>query len=167
MTLTLSLCELLTFGAWYRPDTGPPAGPHSSPYLLWLGWNLATFCWSWPAAGGQRTGHWLGGHWLACSRDWNIIKLQLNNPNWARGEDSLVVRAKCWHPSIESLAETASIYVDVYPQRRELSWDGYVCYIKVLISSHFLKTMTCTLHFEDSSSTCSRVSVSIWCLFLQ
>jgi hypothetical protein len=32
-----------------------------------------------------------------------------------------------------SSAGTASIHLDVYPQRREHSWDGYACYTKVLI----------------------------------
>jgi hypothetical protein len=43
----------------------------------------------------------------------------------------------------ESSVRTASIHLDVYPQDREHSWDGYVCYIKVLISFHFhLKPFT-------------------------
>jgi hypothetical protein len=36
-------------------------------------------------------------------------------------------------PGFESSAGTASIHLDVYPQRREHSWDGYVRYIKVII----------------------------------
>jgi hypothetical protein len=42
-------------------------------------------------------------------------------------------------PGFESSAGTVSIHLDVYPQRREHSRDGYVRYIKVLIS-HFIST---------------------------
>jgi hypothetical protein len=41
-----------------------------------------------------------------------------------RGFD-LVVRAECWHhrrPRFESSTGTASIHLDVYPQRREHAW---------------------------------------------
>jgi hypothetical protein len=40
-------------------------------------------------------------------------------------------------PRFESSAGTASIHLDVHPQRRENSLDGYVRYIKVLISFSF------------------------------
>jgi hypothetical protein len=36
-------------------------------------------------------------------------------------------------PGFESSAGKASIHLDVYPQRREHSWDGYVRYIKIII----------------------------------
>jgi hypothetical protein len=51
-------------------------------------------------------------------------------------------------PGFESSAGTASIHLDVYPQRREHSWDGYVRYIKVLISFHFISCHFISFHLN-------------------
>jgi hypothetical protein len=67
----------------------------------------------------------------------------------------------CQRPRFESSAGTASIiHSDVYPERREHSWDGYVRYVQVLISFHFRHWTTCSwLHFSFSS-TRSRLRAS-------
>jgi hypothetical protein len=52
---------------------------------------------------------------------------------WPSGLSGGLARRR---PGFESSAGTASIHLDVYPQRRQHSWDGYVRYIKKVIILH-------------------------------
>jgi hypothetical protein len=40
---------------------------------------------------------------------------------------TLFVDVRVMRPGLESLAGMASMHLDVYPQRHEHSWDGYMC----------------------------------------
>jgi hypothetical protein len=54
---------------------------------------------------------------------------------WPSGLSRALAR---WRAGFESFPGKASTHLDVSPQRCEHSWDGYVCYIKVLISCYYL-----------------------------
>jgi hypothetical protein len=66
-----------------------------------------------------------GGGWtlgVLCGMVWAGV--------WTSGWSGGLARRR---PGFESSAGTASLHLDVYHQRREHSWDGYMRYIKFII----------------------------------